>query len=297
VSTTRGIARILNATRLPAKPQMLRFDVEDGLQGSEFKRGAAFRSATGEMFFGGQRGFNFFFPKNVRTNPHVPRVVLTGLQLFNQPVAVGELGSPLATSTITEAESLTLSYRDSVVTFEFAALDFVLPSKNQYKYKLEGFDTAWNEVGSRRIATYTNIPPGTYTLRVAGSNNDGVWNEDGARLVLRVLPPFWRTWLFQSTLALGVLGAALGAHRRRVHKHFLAERVLKGRVQEALAEIKTLSGLLPICAWCKRIRADDGGWNQIETYVKDHTHADFTHSICPECAEAARAVPPSPPDR
>jgi hypothetical protein len=221
-------------------------------------------------------------------------VVLTGLQLFNQPVPVGKIGSPLATTTITEAQALTLSYRDSVVTFEFAALDFVAPSKHQYKYRLEGFDAAWNEVGSRRIATYTNLPPGNYVLRVAASNNDGLWNEDGVRLPIRVLPPFWRTWSFQSMLVLGLLGASLGAHRWRVRQHLLAEGVLKERVQEALAEIKTLSGLLPICAWCKRIRADDGRWKQIEAYVKDHTQADFSHGICPECAESAKSRRPAP---
>jgi ligand-binding sensor domain-containing protein len=295
LGTTRGLARILDGTSVPAKPQVLRFDVEDGLQGSEFKEGAAFRGAAGEMFFGGQRGFNFFFPEHIQTNPHPPPVVLTGLQLFNQTVTAGTPGSPLAASSITEAEQLTLSYRDSVVTFEFAALDFVLPSKNHYKYKLEGFDADWNEVGTRRLATYTNLPPGRYTLRVAGSNNDGVWNEDGARLSLRVTPPFWRTWLFQSMVCLGILGAAFAAHRWRVRRHLLAERVLKQRVQEALAEIKTLSGLLPLCAWCKKIRDDDGGWSPIEVYVSDRTHADFTHGICPECTARMRTgTSPSP---
>jgi hypothetical protein len=209
--------------------------------------------------------------------------VLTRLQLFNQPVPVGQPGSPLAATTITEADALTLSYRDSVVTFEFAALDFVQPSKNQYKYKLEGFDRDWNKVGGRRLATYTNLPAATYTLRVAGSNNDGVWNEDGVRLSIRVVPPFWRTWLFQSLLFLSILGAAFGAHRWRLRQHFLAERVLEARIQHALAEIKTLSGLLPMCAWCKRIRDDAGRWSDIEVYVKDRTEAEFTHGICPDC--------------
>jgi ligand-binding sensor domain-containing protein len=293
LGTTRGLARILDGTGVPAKPQVLRFDVEDGLQGSEFKEGAAFRSPTGEMFFGGQRGFNYFLPKHVQTNPRPPPVVLTSLQLFNQTVAAGTSGSALAASSITEAEELTLSYRDSVVTFEFAALNFVLPSKNQYKYKLEGFDADWNQVGTRRLATYTNLPPGRYTLRVAGSNNDGVWNEDGARLSIRVTPPFWRTRLFQSMAFLGLLGAAVAAHRWRLRGHLLAERVLKERVQEALAEIKTLSGLLPMCAWCKKIRDDDGRWSQIEVYVRDRTHADFTHGICPECT--TRVKPGAPP--
>jgi ligand-binding sensor domain-containing protein len=295
VGTTRGLARIQGGTRLPEKPPVLVFDVKDGLQGSEFKRGAAFRSATGEMFFGGQRGFNFFRPRDIRTNPHVPEVVLTGLQLFNQPVLAGAPGSPLADTTITEAEALTLSYRDSVVTFEFAALDFVAPSKNQYKYKLEGFDAAWNEIGVRRFATYTNLPPGDYTLRVAASNNDGVWNEDGVRLPIRVVPPFWRTWLFQSMAALGVLGLAFGVHRWRLRRHLVGERILQERIQDALAEIKTLSGLLPICSWCKRIRDDDGQWNQLEAFVKDRTEAEFTHGICPECTQRVNQGRPARP--
>jgi hypothetical protein len=241
------------------------------------------------MFFGGQRGFNFFSPRGIQTNRHLPPVVLTGLQLFNQPMLVGAPGSPLATTTITEAEALTLSYRDSVVTFEFAALDYVAPSKGRYKYKLEGFDAAWNEVGGRRFATYTNLPPGAYTLRVAASNNDGVWNENGVRLPIRVVPPFWRTWFFQSMVVLGILGLAFGVHRWRVRQHLHAEHVLEMRIQDALAEIKTLSGLLPICAWCKRIRDDDGHWTQLEAFVKDRTEAEFTHGICPECTETVRS--------
>ena len=295
VGTTRGLARILDGTRLPEKPQVLAFDARDGLQGSEFKRGAAFRGSTGEMFFGGQRGFNYFHPREIQTNPHLPNVVLTGLQLFNQPAPVGEPGSPLEATTITEAEALTLSHRDSVVTFEFAALDFVAPAKNRYKYKLEGFDAAWNEVGVRRFATYTNLPPGAYTLRVAGSNSDGVWNDDGVRLPIRVVPPFWRTWLFQSMVAIGVLALVFGTHRWRLRQHLVGERVLKERIEDALAEIKTLSGLLPICAWCKRIRDDDGQWNQLEVFVKDRTEAEFTHSICPECTQRMRSAGPRGP--
>ena len=284
LGTTRGLAKLEDAVRLPGKARIVNFDAFDGLQGSEFKRGAASRSPRGEMFFGGQRGFNFFFPKDIRMNPHPPRVVLTDLRVFNQPVRVGAPESPLRT-TITEAQELVLSHRDSVVTFEFAALDFVQPWKNQYRYRLDGLDPDWNRVGHRRLATYTNLQPGAYTLRVAGSNSDGVWNEQGVALRVRVIPPFWRTWTFQTILAFAVLGAALGAHRLRVRQHVRAEREMKARIHEALAQIKTLSGLLPICAWCKKVRDDSGYWNQIETYVKDHTEAQFSHGICPECRQ------------
>jgi ligand-binding sensor domain-containing protein len=293
VATTQGVARVLDGVRLPEAPQVLTFDVRDGLQGNEFKRGAALRSRSGELFLGGQRGFNVFRPGAVQTNPHVPPVVLTGLLLFDEPVRVGAPGSPLKESTITEARDLTLSYRQSVVTFEFAALDLAVPSKHRYTYRLEGFDPDWNNVGGRRFATYTNLPPGSYTLRVAGSNNDGLWNEEGVRLPIRVVPPFWRTWLFQSAVAAAIAAAAFGAHRWRLRRHVAAERALETRVNEALAEIKTLSGLLPICAWCKKIRADDGNWSQIEAYVRDHTDAQFTLGICPECAAGAVRRPSS----
>jgi len=171
------------------------------------------------------------------------------------------------------------------VTFEFAALNFVLPQKNQYKYKLEGFDRDWNEVGTQRTATYTNLPQGRYTFRVRGSNNDGVWNDDGVALKLVVTPPFWKTWWFLAALGLTLVASTVASYRLRVRQHVLAERELQARVTAALGDIKTLRGLLPICAWCKKVRDDSGYWNQLEEYVSDHTQAEFSHGICPECRE------------
>jgi len=171
------------------------------------------------------------------------------------------------------------------VTFEFAALNFVLPQKNQYKYKLEGFDRDWNEVGTQRTATYMNLPQGSYTFRVRGSNNDGVWNEKGLSLKLLVTPPFWKTWWFTTALGLALVGGTVGAYWLRMRQHVRAERELQARVAAALGDIKTLRGLLPICAWCKKVRDDGGYWNQLEEYVSEHTQAEFSHGICPDCRE------------
>jgi Y_Y_Y domain len=281
----------VDGVRLPEQPHFLRFDAHDGLQGDEFRHGAAFMSPGGEMFFGGQRGLSYFFPDRVRQNPHKPPVVLTELKIFNKPVGIGLPDSPLA-KAITETSELTLSYQHSVVTFDFAALNFVLPAKNQYAYKLEGFDRAWNEVGAQHSATYTNLPHGTFTLRVRGSNNDGVWNDEGVSLRVRVLPPFWRTWWFLAATLLVLVGGVVGAYALRVRRHILAERELQQRVSAALAQVKTLSGLLPLCAWCKKVRDDSGYWNQIEEYVSEHTQAEFSHGICPECRETRFQRPP-----
>jgi hypothetical protein len=210
--------------------------------------------------------------------------VLTDFQIFNRPAVPGAKESPLQ-ATITETDRLVLSHEHVVVTFEYAALNFVAPQKNRYSYKLEGFDRDWNDAGTRRSVTYTNLPAGRYVLRVRGANNDGVWNEAGVALPVQVLPPFWATWWFGLACAAAVVALAWNAHRARVRRHEETERELQVRVREGLAHIRTLSGMLPICAWCKRIRQDDGYWKQIETYVSEHSQAEFTHGICPNCAQ------------
>jgi hypothetical protein len=130
-----------------------------------------------------------------------------------------------------------------------------------------------------------NLPGGTYTFRVRASNNDDVWNEQGVSLKLRVTPPFWRTSWFLAAVGLALVGGSVGAYGLRVRRHIRAERELQRRVIAALAQVKTLSGLLPLCAWCRKVRDDNGYWNQIEEYVSEHTRAEFSHGICPECRE------------
>ncbi len=169
------------------------YDTGDGLQGEHFLIGAAYRSPGGEMFFGGLEGFNAFYPADVRDNPYVPPVVLTAFRKFDQVVT---FDTPL-----TELREITLSYRDNFFAFEFAALDYTDPQKNRYAYKLEGFDRDWIECGTRRYAGYTNLPPGKYTFRVRGANNDGVWNEEGLAVRLVITPPFWATWGFRGLVA------------------------------------------------------------------------------------------------
>ncbi|NJN68465.1 MAG: SpoIIE family protein phosphatase [Chloroflexaceae bacterium] len=190
LSTIRGLSRFD-----PRTETFRNYDVRDGLQGNEFLFGAFHKNRAGEMFFGGINGFNAFHPDHIFDNPYVPPVYLTNFLLLNKPVKIGG-DSPLERH-ISETTDLILSYEDTVLTFEFAALSYIHPKKNRYRYQLEGFDQEWTEVDStRNFATYTNLDAGTYVFRVVASNNDDVWNEQGASVRITVTPPWWGTWWF-----------------------------------------------------------------------------------------------------
>jgi signal transduction histidine kinase/ligand-binding sensor domain-containing protein/CheY-like chemotaxis protein/AraC-like DNA-binding protein len=218
LSTNRGLARFD-----PGTGAVRHFDAADGLQSNEFNSGAAFRSASGELFFGGIYGFSYFRPDDVRDNPHRPAVVITGLRRLNRREAVGDTGSILERS-IVETASLRIPARDNVLIFEFAALDYSAPAKNRYAYRMVGFNDTWIDAGDTRTATYTNLPPGSYTFQVRGSNNDGVWNETGTSLDLRILPPWWRTaWAYGLYLLL-CTGLILAARRYEMNRIRLRHR-------------------------------------------------------------------------
>ncbi len=203
LSTNRGLTCFD-----PASGTCRNFDVSDGLQSNEFNAGAHHRSRSGELFFGGIEGFNAFHPESIRDNPHAPLIAITALQIFNQPVHVGPMadGRVVLPRDITATSAIELTHGDRVFTLGFAAMSPVMPGKNRHAYMLEGWDTDWNQVGSRRYATFVNLPPGEYVFRVIGSNSDGVWNRTGVRLAIRIQPPFWATWWFRT---LGLAGLAL----------------------------------------------------------------------------------------
>lgn len=185
LSTNRGIARFDKNTET-----FNNYNIHDGLQSNQFAYSASLLSKSGEIYFGGVNGFNVFHPDRIRKNLSPPKVYITELNLFNKPVEIGAEDSPLNTHIMNTRE-ITLPYQ-SVFSFRFTAINYISTAKNQYKFKLEGFDD-WNDVGTQRMATYTNINPGKYTFKVIASNNDGVWNDEGAEIEINILPPFWRT--------------------------------------------------------------------------------------------------------
>ncbi len=166
--------------------------------------------------FGVGKGLVIFHPDELRDNPRVPPIVVTGFKLFNEPVGIGP-NTPLRTG-ITETKLLELAHTQNTVLVEFAALDYTSPANNQYAYMLEGLETDWNYVGMRRDARYTNLPPGDYLFRVKGSNNDGVWNERWASLRIIITPPWWKTnWAYAGcvTAILGLLYSIRRFERNR----------------------------------------------------------------------------------
>lgn len=175
------------------------YDIADGLQSNQFNPNAYFRSRDGTMYVGGVNGFNTFRAENILPNLIPPPVAITQLEVFNEPLALDLSG----------AVPIRLSYQQDIVTFEFAALDFRAPEKNQYAYILEGFENKWVQTQDRRSVTYTNLPGGEYIFRVKASNSDGVWNAVGISIPIIITPPVWEMWWFRgvSVTALVVLTA------------------------------------------------------------------------------------------
>jgi signal transduction histidine kinase len=195
------------------------------------------------MFFGGINGFNAFYPAQVTDNPYIPAIVFTDFRIFNESAHPGNRlqitgrQSPL-TKPITQTDEIFLSYKDNVFSFEFAALHYSSPSRNQFAYKMEGFDEDWIHSGIRHSATYTNLDPGQYVMRVRGSNNDGIWNNNGAAVKIVIRPPFWQTLWFKISVALCVLLAAFTWYKLRIRHIELQKERLEVLVDEKTREIK-----------------------------------------------------------
>ncbi len=224
LSTNNGLARFT-----PRSGHFRNYDASDGLQSNEFNGGAFFKNRQGEMFFGGINGFNVFYPEKIRYNRYIPPVVLTAFKKFNSPVKLRP--------HISHTRRLRLSYRDSVISFEFAALGFAEPAKNRYAYQLKGFSNRWIDLGGKRDITLTNLEPGDYTFRIKGSNNDNIWNETGVSLQVEVSGPFWSTWWFRVGFVLLLAGILILGYRKRVEKVQRKERLLKAQVAERTEKI------------------------------------------------------------
>jgi signal transduction histidine kinase len=235
LSTNNGISKFNPKTKT-----FKNYDIDDGLQSNEFNAGAYFKSPDGKIFFGGINGFNSFFSNEIQYNLFVPPVVITDFFISNESVKPQwqSPGSPLK-KVIHEMQELTLSPQQNSFSFEFALIDYTSPQKNQYKYKLDGYNENWINTDSKnRRATYTNLPSGNYVFLVTGSNSDGIWNKKATSIKIKILTPLWRTWWAYTLYLLVFIMFAY------LIWSVWSKRVLKQRVEEQTKELKNIQSQL-----------------------------------------------------
>jgi ligand-binding sensor domain-containing protein/serine phosphatase RsbU (regulator of sigma subunit) len=234
VSTLNGISKF---NKDVVHPIFINYDVKDGLQGYGFNARASFESESGDLLFAGQNGFNAFRSSNI--NKQLPIIDITQLKISNELVFPSTPNSPL-TKSILDTKELELPYSQNSISFEFSAIHFSRPEKNQYAYRLDGFDKKGWIYDNRRFATYTNLPPGDYIFRVIGSNGDGIWNETGASISIKVLPPWWRTiWAYIGYVFIfaGIIFGVDRIQRRRLlAKERTATQIREAELRAQIAE-------------------------------------------------------------
>jgi ligand-binding sensor domain-containing protein len=212
LSTNLGIAKFD-----PRTQTFRSYTATDGLQSNEFNAGAYFQSKSGEMFFAGVNGLNRFYPEQIKENTLIPPVVITSFKVHEKETP--ESRKAMSESLYNKQNAfIELSYLENFISFDFASLNFNHPEKNLYSYKLEGLEGKWSIPNLRRYASYTILPPGDYVFRVKASNNDGVWNEVGASIRVKILPPPWKTWWAYLLYFLGFVSISVAFYRSRIRK-------------------------------------------------------------------------------
>jgi len=226
MSTNFGISRFD-----PETESFRNFDASDGLQSNEFNSAASAKGKNGEFYFGGINGLNVFYPANITDNPYFPQVSLISLTRDDeQPIPID--------SSLETTQNVTVIWPQNSLEFEFAALSYNQPNKNQYAYMLEGFDPNWHFIKTKRSGRYTNLPGGEYTLLLKASNSDGVWNESPLRINVNVIPPFWQTTWFRFLLSMASVIIVLGGIRLRTKSIQDRNRQLERLVRERTSALE-----------------------------------------------------------
>ncbi len=210
ISTTNGLSRFD-----PKTEKFINFSVRNELQIHKFNLGACFKNSKGEMYFGGMNGFIRFNPGEIEGNDFIPPIVFTSIKFLDKNLVMDK--------NISEIEELKISYRDLPISVEFAALSYKDPGRNRYAYMIEGLSYNWIDLDNDHNLIISGLEAGEYTLRVKGSNEDGVWNEQGAAVRLVIMPPFWKTWWFKGLVTLLLFFLLFAWHRTRMKR--LARRL------------------------------------------------------------------------
>ncbi len=225
ITTLKGLISYTPSTR-----QYRQFTKSDGLLSDLFTPNSGFKTSSGKIYLGTPNGFNTFYPKQLNKNTHIPTIEITDFQLFNKPADINNFLS----RNKQNRPVLTLTHNKNSFSFEFTALSFFAPEKNQYSFMLEGFDKNWNNTGKERRATYTNIPPGNYVFRIKASNNDGIWNNEGYALRMIIKPPlWWNGWSITFYILLVITGIIYLFHfLREKDKRKNEEKIVRIRSEQ-----------------------------------------------------------------
>lgn len=241
VLTSSGLAEYQVETR-----QFRHFNFSNGLQGRQFTSYARLKARDGTFYIGGFNGFNVFRPEDIQVSSYLPPVYIDEFRIFNEPVKIDSLHSLLKQS-ISNTKEIVLTYKQSVFSFGFSAVNFTYPENALYAYKMVGYDEKWTYTdASRRYVSYTNLDPGAYTFQVKATNNDGVWNETPTTIDVTITPPFWETWWFKILSALLIIGSVFGFYLIRINQLKRQKRVLEKAVWDRTTKLRQVNNELEI---------------------------------------------------
>lgn len=217
------------------------YDTSHGLQADDFNSGAYLRMMDGTFLYGGNSGFNAFNPLEIKSSTFSPKVELTGFKKLNKSVALDK--------SFVESSEIEIEHDDYVIEFEYGAMDYSSPSRNQYEYQLEGFEPDWVKAGNDRSVAYTNLDPGRYTFRVRATNGDGIWSSDRLAVELNVLPPWFQTWWAYSgylILAILFLTGVYSLNSKRLAR--IAEDSHRARLEKYIQTLEQATDAIAIAS-------------------------------------------------
>ncbi|MEI6753622.1 MAG: two-component regulator propeller domain-containing protein [Paludibacter sp.] len=226
----------------PRSNRFLHYSSLDGIVGKQFTNNAILYSRDGTLYFGGNNGFNTINPQSVHPNKIIPPVYIDEFRIFNNLVTPNTAESPLKV-VISETKEINLTYKQSMISFGFTAVNMTFPQKSIYAYRMKGYDKDWNySTADRKFATYTNLEPGDYTFEVKATNNDGIWNESPASIRIIIAPPFWKTniaYLLYLILFIGgILRLRYSITRRYELKNQQESERLESQKTKELSELR-----------------------------------------------------------
>lgn len=247
VSTVNSIAKIeIKETSGDYEFSVVNFGQEDGLQSGKFYDRSSLKSRKGVLYFGGHHGINWLKPDKIHYNTNKNKPVFTAFYLFNNLVKneVEYNGHTILRYPINNTTEIQLKHTENSISFQFAGLNYVNPSHTYYRYKLENYDKEWTEIETSGggSASYTNLHPGEYKLIVYTANNDKIWGDVPAEMVITIKPPFWATIyayiLYTILVSIAIVFIFRYLNKRRLQKQLEQEILERNRQKEELDQMK-----------------------------------------------------------